>query len=360
MYRMLKLKHWPLFLGIAATATISCNKDDDNDTVDAAALKSEILQNVAANVCTKSYEDLSDKAGQLLTAVTTLNTTTTDDNLATCQNLWKSIRETWERSEAWLFGPVDVNKIDPRIDTWPVDFNDLNTVLASADELDEDYIESLDEDHDALRGFHPIEYLLWGQNGDKAAADLTDREKEYLLALAENLKKLADEVKTSWTGGYAASLATAGASGNAEFPTTRVAFETIVDAMGGICDEVANGKMHEPFETQRPELEESPFAQNSITDFTNNIKGIMDMYQGKFTEDGKGLEDLVRSYNLSLDNDIKTKHSTAIAALQAITDPFGEAIISQPSQVQAAMDKINDLASTINEDLKLFVQQYGQ
>lgn len=360
MYRMLKLKHWPLFLGIAATATISCNKDDDNDTVDAAALKSEILQNVAANVCTKSYEDLSDKAGQLLTAVTTLNTTTTDDNLATCQNLWKSIRETWERSEAWLFGPVDVDKIDPRIDTWPVDFNDLNTVLASADELDEDYIESLDEDHDALRGFHPIEYLLWGQNGDKAAADLTDREKEYLLALAENLKKLADEVKTSWTGGYATSLATAGASGNAEFPTTRVAFETIVDAMGGICDEVANGKMHEPFETQRPELEESPFAQNSITDFTNNIKGIMDIYQGKFTEDGKGLEDLVRTYNLSLDNDIKTKHSTAIAALQAITDPFGEAIISQPSQVQTAMDKINDLASTINEDLKQFVQQYGQ
>ena len=359
MYRMLKLKHWPLFLGIAATTTISCNKDD-NDAVDTTALKSEILQNVATNVCAKSYEDLSDKAGQLLTAVTTLNTTTTDDNLASCQNLWKSIRETWERSEAWLFGPVDVDKIDPRIDTWPVDFNDLNTVLAGTDELDEAYIASLDEDHDALRGFHPIEYLLWGQTGDKAAADLTDREKAYLLALSQNLKKLADEVKTSWTGGYAVSLATAGASGNTEFPTTRVAFETIVDAMGGICDEVANGKMQEPFETQRPELEESPFAQNSITDFTNNIRGIMDMYQGKFTEDGKGLEDLVRSYNLSLDNDIKTKHSTAVAALQAITAPFGEAIISQQSQVQAAMDKINDLASTINEDLKLFVQQYGQ
>ena len=359
MYRMLKLKHWPLFLGIAAATTISCNKDD-NDAVDTTALKSEILQNVATNVCTKSYEDLSDKAGQLLTAVTTLTTTTTDDNLATCRNLWKSIRETWERSEAWLFGPVEVDNIDPRIDTWPVDFNDLNTVLASPDELDEEYIESLDEDHDALRGFHPIEYLLWGQNGDKTASALTNREKEYLLALAQNLKKLADEVKTSWTGGYAASLATAGASGNTEFPTQRVAFEAIVDAMGGICDEVANAKMKDPFDAQDPQLEESPFAQNSIIDFTNNIRGIMDMYQGKFTEDGKGIEDLVRSYNLSLDNDIKTKHSTAVAALQAISVPFGEAIISQQSQVQAAMNKINDLSSTIDEDLKQFVQQYGQ
>ena len=61
--------------------------------------------------------------------------------------------------------------------------------------LDEAYIEGLDEEHDALKGFHPIEYLLWGVNGDKKAADLTDREKEYLVALAQNLFKLANEVK---------------------------------------------------------------------------------------------------------------------------------------------------------------------
>jgi predicted lipoprotein len=111
---------------------------------------------------------------------------------------------------------------------------------------------------------------------------------------------------------------------------------------------------------QDPKLEESPFAKNSIIDFTNNIKGIMDMYQGKFNEDGKGLEDLVRINNLSLDNDIKTKHGTAIAALQAITVPFGEAIITQQTQVQTAMNKINELAETLAEDLKPFVQQYGQ
>ena len=55
----------------------------------------------------------------------------------------------------------------------------------------------------------------------------------------------------------------------------------------------------------------------------------MDMYQGKFNDDGEGLEDLVRTHNLSLDNDIKTKYGTAIAALQAITDPFGEAILTK-------------------------------
>ena len=347
-------------LASAGIIISSCNKDDNNDNTDNAALKAEISQDAANKVCLASYQDLSMKADQLLIAVNALTTTSNDANLNTCRTLWKSIRETWERSEAWLFGPVDVDKIDPQIDTWPVDFNDLNTVLESSDVLDEAYIAGLDEEHDALKGFHPIEYLLWGKDGNKAASAFTDREKQYLTALAQNLKKLTADVKDSWSGGYATALATAGSSGNSEYSTKRIAFETIVDAMGGICEEVANEKMRVPFELQDPKLEESPFAKNSIIDFTNNIKGIMDMYQGKFNEDGKGLEDLVRIYNLSLDNDIKTKHGTAIAALQAITVPFGEAIITQQTQVQTAMKKINELAETLAEDLKPFVQQYGQ
>lgn len=357
---MTNIRSSTLLLLLSGVLITSCKKNDDNGTTDTTALKKEILENAATNVCTASYTDLSSKADQLLTAINTLTATPTEENLTACRNLWKSTRETWERSEAWLFGPVSSASIDPRIDTWPVDFNELNTVLAGSDVLDEDYIEGLDEDHDALRGFHPIEYLLWGQDGNKTAAEYTDREKEYLIALAKNLKKLTAEAKTSWTGGYSALLATAGTTGNAEFPTTRVAYETIVDAMGGICDEVANGKMKEPFEAQDPLLEESPFAQNSLTDFTNNIKGILDMYQGKFSTDGKGIEDLVRNYNLSLDQEIKAKHGTAIAALQAITVPFGDAIVNQQQQVETAMTKINELATALSTKLKPFVQQYGQ
>ena len=84
------------------------------------------------------------------------------------------------------------------------------------------------------------------------------------------------------------------------------------------------------------------------------------MYQGRFTGDGKGIEDLVRTYNLSLDNELKTKHAAAVAALQAITVPFGQAITSQQNQVVNAMAKINDLAATLTTKLKPFVQQYGQ
>ncbi|MGC4037750.1 MAG: imelysin family protein [Chitinophagaceae bacterium] len=347
------------FAAVTVIAIPACHKNDDSGSTDVTKLKTDILADAANTVIVPSYTDLSAKAGQVLSTVQALNTTTNDANLTAARAAWQAIRQTWEQSEAWLIGPVESDNIDPRIDTWPVDFNSLDSILNTSNTLDEAYVNDLD---DALKGFHPIEYLLWGQDGNKAAADFTAREKEFLLALAQNLNTLCSDVKASWTGGYANSFATAGTSGNATYPTTKSAYEALVDGMSGICEEVANGKMKEPFDApvgEGQQFEESPFAKNSMIDFTNNIQGILKMYQGQFTSDGKGVEDLVRNYNLSLDNEIKTKHAAAITAMNAVTDPFGEATVSQRTQISNAMDKINDLLSTLDTKLKPFVQQYG-
>lgn len=356
---MAKLAEQLLILAMGVIIISACGKDNDTDApINIEQLKKDIVADAANTVCKTSYEQLAEKGSKLRLDLQTLQQTTTEGNLTICRNDWKSIRETWEQTEAWLFGPVSVNEIDPRIDTWPVDFNDLDNILNSSVTLDEAYVDGLEE---SLKGFHPIEYLLWGQNGNKAATDFTAREHQFLLALGQNLEKLCIEVRDSWTtGGYANALATAGTSGNAEFPTLKSAYETLVDGMAGICDEVANGKIKDPYDLQDPTQEESPFAKNSIIDFTNNIKGIMNMYLGKFNSDGKGIEDLVRNYNLNLDNSIKEKHSAAVASLQAITVPFGEAITTQQTQVQTAMTKINELAAVLEGELKPFLQQYGQ
>jgi putative iron-regulated protein len=333
---------------------LSCSKNNPDNNSDNSTLKTEVLANIATNVCAASYDDMYAKTLELQVAVTALNNTPTDVNLATARTKWKAIRTTWEQSEAWLFGPVESENIDPRIDTWPVDFNALETILNSNDDLNEAYVNGLD---DALKGFHPIEYLLWGQNGTKTAAQFKQREKDFLAALTQNLVNLSKEVKDKWAAGYKDQLANAG-SGSTEFTTQQAAYVQISDAMSGIAGEVGDSKLKEPFDAHDPTLEESPFAKNSIVDFTNNIQGIMAIYQGRFTVEGKGVEDLVRANNLSLDAEIKSKHAAAIAALQAIDKPFGEAIISEQSKVQNAMTKVGELATVIDEKLKPFLIQY--
>jgi putative iron-regulated protein len=334
---------------------LSCSKNNDpSDNGSNATLKTEVLANIATNVCAASYNDMYAKTLELQVAVTALNATPTDANLETARTKWKAIRTTWEQSEAWLFGPVESENIDPRIDTWPVDFNALETILNGNDDLNEAYVDGLD---DALKGFHPIEYLLWGQNGTKTAAQFNQRQRDFLAALTQNLVKLSNEVKDKWANGYKDQLAKAG-SGSTEFATQKDAFLQISDAMADIAGEVGDSKLKEPFDAQDPTLEESPFAKNSIIDFTNNIQGIMDIYQGNFIVDGKGVEDIVRANNLSLDADIKSKHAAAIAALKAIDKPFGEAIILEQSKVQNAMTKVGELADEINTKLRPFLEQY--
>lgn len=350
----------PATLAVATLLFSACKKDeaDAPSAASTPASTTEILGAFASNVATPNYADLAALAGTLHSDITAFIADPTDARLATCRQDWRNARSSWEQSEACLFGPVSTENIDPRIDTWPVNFTDLEAQLTGTATFDASYIDGLE---DALKGFHPIEYLLWGQNGNKTAAGFTAREFEYLAALAANLHMLTSELGSAWSPADAQSyhhiFATAGA-GNTEYPTQRAAFEELVNAMAGICDEVANAKMGEPFTAHDPSLEESPFSGNSMTDFRNNIQGVENVYLGRYQADGAGLEDLVRQHNLQLDGSIKQHLAAAKAALEAVTVPFGQAITAQPVQVQNAMDKVNALADVLSGELLPFVQQY--
>lgn len=342
---------------VPALLITQCRKPQEQEiTPETPELVTVILNESAVNVFSATYSDLQSKAIQLHANVQALAATTDENNLAACKQSWRDCRAAWEQSESFLFGPVSSENIDPRIDTWPVNFADLDSILAGSAVFSAGYIDSLD---DALKGFHPVEYLLFGVNGNKTAAAFTPRELDYLNALTLNLQTLTSELGGYWDhtaqGNYFDVFVNAG-SGSTIYSTKRAAFEEMVNAMIGICDEVANGKINEPFLAQDPSLEESPFAFNSITDFTNNIRGVKNVYLGMYAADGKGLEDLVRNHNLSLDGLVKQKIDAAIAALGTITVPFGQAIIQQPVQVQNSINAINDLKNTLENDLLPFVQ----
>lgn len=341
------------YMALALCLATSCQKKKTTtDNID--QLKKDILQDVAYDICAASYQELYANAQTLESSTLNLQSSVNDANLTACRTAWTRIRSTWETTESWLFGPISANNIDPRIDTWPVDFNAIDSVLLTSHPFTDGYVNNLE---DALKGFHPIEYFLWGQQGNKTAAEFTPRQLEYLVALTHNLTLLSQEVAQTWSQGYAAELALAG-QGSTAYLTQQSAYLELVDAMAGICDEVANGKINDPFMAQDPLLEESPFAKNSINDFTQNIQGVMVLYNGNYLQNHLGLEDLVRFYSLSLDQEIKTQHAEAMAALQQIPAPFGESIITHPILIQYAMDKINALETTLQGKLKPFILQY--
>ena len=344
-----------LSICLVGCSLTGCGNDDDaDDTASAGGAStfdaSTTLNDFANTVVLATYTDLDNRAGDLLTAVKALEADTNQANLGQAQAAWKATRRPWEQSEAFLFGPVDTQGLDPALDSWPINRVDLDGVLASEQALTEASIDALE---DTLKGFHTIEYLLFRDGDQRKAADITPRELEYLAATTENLKSKTAQLRNAWDASgenYAAEVANAGDSSTI-YKSQKDAMQEMVNGMIVIADEVANGKISDPFNERDTTLVESQFSFNSITDFQDNIRGIQNVYAGKFTADGQGLNEFVNSQDAELDARFQTEVQTAIDTIGAIPDPFRDSITAQRAAVQAAIDAVSTVQGTLENDI---------
>ena len=349
---------------VAATLFAACKKNHDDSNADFNTTKDAAISDFVNKVALPGYTELKVKANTLNTAITALNASPTDANLLAAQAAWRDVRITWERCEGFLFGPIEDDNYDPQTDTWPVDFNSLDNLLTNTNQGLT--IADVETFTDALKGYHPIEYILWGEDGTRTTgSSLTAREKEYMVSLSSILNTAAQNLYTSWDaagGNYANKFLTAGQSGNTTFTTKKAALLALVQGMVDICGEVGDGKMKEPYDlflsnpTLAAQSVESPFSRNSVTDFRNNITGAFNVYLGKFNDDGTGLENLVKTKNSALDADLQAKFNAAIQSFSGITFPYEQAIGTQRTQCSNTMDAVNALATTLDTDLRDFIR----
>jgi len=212
----------------------------------------------------------------------------------------------------------------------------------------------------SLRGFHPIEYILWGVDGNRSAAAITAREKTYMISLTKDLQNNASALNNSWItglGNFGKEVKTAG-SGSTVYAKKQEVFLSITQALIDICDEVGEGKMAEPFISSDSNIVESPFSNNSVIDFKNNIIGLGNVYNGTYSNPGTGITDLVAAKNVSLDNKLRQQITAAINSFNTITLSYEQAIFSQRTQITNTRTALATLRTTLEDELKPFIIQY--
>ncbi len=312
----------------SALLLTGCGGSGNTSTASAANIAFDAkasIDNLVDNVITADYTALNSRAEELLTAVKALQTGgATSGEMIAAQNAWKAARVPWESSEGFLFGPVDSLGIDPAIDSWPLNTGDLSAYLSSNSNATQSDVESLGDD---LRGYHAIEFLLFGDgvnDNTKAATELTTAESNYLVALVEAFKAKTQILEDSWTTGFAGQGAyaeTVKAQGVGKvFASQGAVLETIINAITGIVDEVGNAKMAEPFGTSAGAADtskvESQYSWNSLTDFHENIQSVMNIYTGKLgfshstdtvSEADNGLYTFVRVHDSALADRIQSE-----------------------------------------------------
>jgi putative iron-regulated protein len=334
--------------GLIGLGLMACeNVTVPEENLDASAA----IIDVPNKVFYPTYADLSTKAGLLQDAVTLLSLSPSDSNLTAAKQAWREARRPWEQAEGFLFGPAVTKGVDAAIDSWPLNQTDLENVIKSGKPLTKGYVDGL---ADNLKGYHTIEYLLFG-TGSKMASALTIREMEYLIAATASLKASIDLLKQSWDlagGNFLTTFQSAG-NGSVVYKSQRAAVEELLNGMIGICDEVANGKISDPFIQKKRTLEESRFSDNSTADFADNIRSVRNVYLGSYGSDpGNGIKSVLEKKDTVLAKRVVVEIDMAIQAVLLMTPTFGEALFNSPVQVSAARAAIQKLKATLEGPVK--------
>lgn len=189
--------------------------------------------------------DWANNANLLDIAAQSLTAQPDAQKLIAAQNAWKKARDPWESNEAFAFGPVGSLGIDGNSDTWPLATNDLTAIVKSNFVLNDAFIAKMNT---TTKGFHAIEFFLFGEKGTKKVGDFSASELILLSLLTKDLKQESSKLKDVWTKGknsFADSFIKAG-SGSDLYPKASDALAEITGAMVGICTELPDNKMEEP------------------------------------------------------------------------------------------------------------------
>ena len=345
-----------LIIAAASLSMFACKKSENNSTT--TVTSKEVITDFVNKTALPQYATLQAKATVLNTAITTLNTSPTEANLEAARTAWRDVRSAWEQCEGFLMGPVSDENYDPNMDTWPVDHLQLDSFTANSTSFTPTTIQNLNQ---ALRGFHPLEFILWGQGGSATVTSITPKQKQYMVGLAQDVLNNVTALNNSWatSGGNFQSLMLTAGEGSTRYTSRKEAMLAILAGMSDICGEVGGGKIFDPFTEVDSTKTESPFSHNSITDFTNNMRGAQNVYLCNYNgASGASMSKFIAAKNLSLDNKIKEQFTAAITALGNVTVPFETAIHTQRTQLQNAMNAMNTLQATLDGDAKTYVQTY--
>ena len=348
-------------MGGLALCFASCGSDDDTtfDLPDVGQATTTINSSDLAmqkttkayveNVVYPTYQALAKNSRELYTTCTTLykaaeTGTMTQSQIDAACEAFKNARREWERSEAFLYGSATDNNIDPHIDSWPLDHDQLVSALTNTSLIEgfksdtpEKFVSDKNEQFQSVLGFHGMEFVLFREGQNRTVDALKANETEegltsvkgidelaFLAAVAGDVKNMTALLEYTWMGDAASnetksvlqnnsyvfnSLRNNGFAANGTMcfgqnlltPAQNTGYRTwpgtinqiFVGGCSNICNEVQEQKLGQAWRvanhlggtTEEGDPEsinyiESPYSHRSFVDYKDNLYSIKNTLYG--------------------------------------------------------------------------------
>lgn len=323
-----------------------------------------------------SYGASVTSAESMSSAITAFVAAPSEATLGVARTAWLAARTPYGETEAFRFyeGPIDDadTGVEGQINAWPLDEVYIDYVQGSTRAgivndpsvtLTVDTLVAKNElggEKNIATGWHAIEFLLWGQDlsttgpGARPATDYTtapnaERRKTYLSLVDGLLLDDLRRVRDAWAEGAAYPTAML-----AEEPAA--ALQKILTGLGSLAGaELSGERMTVAYDNKDQEDEHSCFSDNTHADLLANARGIQNVWLGKLgADDGVGLDELVAARDEALASRVTSELAAALAALEAIPQPFDQALSGADDapgrvKVRAAIDALKKVATSLGE-----------
>ena len=306
----------------------------------------KVAKNYVQEVVYPTYQALASNARTLYSAAQTLyksaeaGTMTQNEINAACE-AFKNTRREWERSEAFLFGSATDNELDPHIDSWPLDRDELERALTNENliagfksENPAKFVSEHNTEFQSVLGFHGMEFVLFRNGANRTVEALkandTDEgvtsvkgidELAFLQAVAADVRNITALLEFTWMGSAASNETKAILSGEGSYvfsklrynglasngtmcfgqfllsPSSNTGYQSwqgtmnqiFVGGCSNICAEVADQKLGQAYRVatgqgsttdDSKDYIESPYSHRSFIDYQDNIYSIKNSLYG--------------------------------------------------------------------------------
>ena len=398
-----------MLLACAGMCLAACEDRTGKDGLTSAEQEMKaVVEQYVPGVVYATYADLAKETGELYDllaaaskkGVSGLSQSELD---AICAKFLQA-RQSWEESEAFLYGAATDFGIDPHIDTWPLDVEALATSLSNAEQVSklegEDGIAyAAAKLGQELLGFHGIEFILFRDGANRKVEALRANETHeafagktvtgvqeliYATAVAGDLRDNCYRLLVSWNAdapvvyrdrcnelevavtlsgsdkSYGENMLGAAAKGSTYATWQETLSSILVAGCSNICNEVANVKMGNAHSGEDINYIESPYSKKSFQDFIDNILSIQYTLYGKAgatKAESHSLMSFFQQYKYVGLNDLQSDLDASLKALKACQAKGAFVDIYKDASVQAAMDAVNDLDDELNKAAAWIVKQ---
>ena len=364
---------------LLAVSVSSCKKDNQDASEEAnKETKEAIVKQYLNHTIYPTYANLANETDKLVESLEALKTNMTQANVNAATETFLEARHWWEMSEAFLFGAANDFGIDPHIDSWPLDEDAFNNLMASPNMIaalanDEDGTVAGEQLGNALLGFHGIEYILFREGQPRNVNEITDDMMTYIVAVSRDLRNRCFQLEVSWNDDaaqahkdlmeelefnttvlgsdntYGQNMLQAGQAGST-YATFTDALEAIADGCIDIADEVGTSKIGKCHTGEDVTYVESPYSQKSIKDFHDNITSIKNAYMGGMEgqrDESASLHTYLKDNNADLDAKALNAIENALTKIDNMRAPF--VTFYADASAGEAMEACQDLSDVMAE-----------